>query len=110
VSADLVGNCSLTSAAETAAGIVEINSLLHAELPATHILNLAVLPKGEVWPNRCSDAILAVNAELKVRSLFCHSLFFTFLSGACHCRNVGAWSVCLADMSQALAMCAFSLP
>ncbi|KAK9905658.1 hypothetical protein WJX75_004011 [Coccomyxa subellipsoidea] len=62
---DLVGNCSLTSAAETAAGIVEINSLLHAELPATHILNLAVLPKGEVWPNRCSDAILAVNAELK---------------------------------------------
>ncbi|EIE23771.1 SGNH hydrolase [Coccomyxa subellipsoidea C-169] len=62
---DLVGNCTLTSAAETAAGIVEINSLLHAELPTTHILNLAVLPKGEVWPNRCSEAILAVNSELE---------------------------------------------
>lgn len=66
----MVGNCTLTSAAETAAGIVEINSLLHAELPATHILNLAVLPKGEVWPNRCSEAILAVNSELEVRDPF----------------------------------------
>lgn len=47
---------------------MEINTLLHAELPATYILSLAVLPKGEVWPNRCSDAILTVNAELQVRS------------------------------------------
>lgn len=53
-------------ARETAAEIVQLNSLLHAELPATHILSLAVLPKGEVWPNRCSDAILAVNQELEV--------------------------------------------
>ncbi|BDA47685.1 probable platelet-activating factor acetylhydrolase IB subunit beta [Coccomyxa sp. Obi] len=62
---DLVGNCTLQSAAETAAGIMEVNSLLHSELPQTHILNLAVLPKGEVWPNRCSDAILAVNSDLE---------------------------------------------
>lgn len=64
-----MGNCTVKSAQETAAGILEINSLLRAELPETHILSLAVLPKGEVWPNRCSDAILTVNAELEVRTL-----------------------------------------
>ncbi len=66
----MVGNCTLKSAAETAAGVIEINTLLHSELPQTHILNLAVLPKGEVWPNRCSDAILAVNSDLEVCSHF----------------------------------------
>ena len=65
--ADLVGDtCTAKSAQETARSITEINSLLHAELPAAHILSLAVLPKGEVWPNRCSEAILTVNAELQV--------------------------------------------
>ena len=65
--ADLVGDmCTAKSAQETARSTIEINSLLHAELPATHILSLAVLPKGEVWPNRCSEAILTVNAELQV--------------------------------------------
>ena len=64
--ADLVGNCSARSAQETAQSILEINTVLHAELPSTHILMLAVLPKGEQWPNRCSDSILSVNAELQV--------------------------------------------
>jgi hypothetical protein len=50
----------------TAAEIVQMSAWLHVELPGTHVLTLAVLPKGEIWPNRCSDAILAVNQELEV--------------------------------------------
>ena len=65
--ADLVGNCTLQTAQETAQAILKVNTLLHAELPGAHLLSLAVLPKGEMWPNRCTDAILAVNAELQVR-------------------------------------------
>ena len=64
--ADLVGNCTLETAQETAQAILKVNTLLHAELPGAHLLSLAVLPKGEMWPNRCTDAILAVNAELQV--------------------------------------------
>ena len=56
----------MQAAAEASAGIMEISSLLHGKLPRTHILNLAVLPKGEIWPNRCSEAILAVNSDLEV--------------------------------------------
>ena len=67
--ADLVGNCTLESAQDTAQAILKVNALLHAELPAARLLSLAVLPKGEMWPNRCTDAILAVNAELQVRRL-----------------------------------------
>ena len=63
---DLVGNCTLRTAQETSRAILKINTLLHAELPGSHLLTLAVLPKGEMWPNRCTDAILAVNAELQV--------------------------------------------
>ena len=48
---------------------MDINTVLHAELPSAHIVSLAILPKGETWPNRCSDAILSVNAELQVRIL-----------------------------------------
>ena len=88
-----MGNCTLTSAAETAAGIVEINSLLHAELPATHILNLAVLPKGEVWPNRCSEAILAVNSELEVRDPFIFLAGFK-VYGAQHMFRLTKYSIC----------------
>ncbi|BDA51571.1 probable platelet-activating factor acetylhydrolase IB subunit beta [Coccomyxa sp. Obi] len=62
---DLIDNCALQAATETSAGIMEISSLLHTKLPKTHILNLAVLPKGEIWPNRCSEAILAVNSALE---------------------------------------------
>lgn len=65
--ADLVGNCTLQTAQETAQAILKVNTLLHAELPSAHLLSLAVLPKGEMWPNCCTDAILAVNAELQVR-------------------------------------------
>ncbi len=43
--------------------------MVHSKLPQTHILNLAVLPRGEIWPNRCSEAILAVNSDLEVCSL-----------------------------------------
>ena len=67
--ADLVGNCTVGSAQETAQAILGINALLHAELPAAHLVSLAVLPKGETWPNRCSDAILTVNAALQVTPL-----------------------------------------
>ena len=61
-----MGNCTLETAQETARAILKVNTLLHAELPGAHLLSLAVLPKGEMWPNRCTDAILAVNAELQV--------------------------------------------
>lgn len=57
----------MRSAQETARSILGINAALHAELPGAHIVSLAILPKGETWPNRCSDAILTVNAELQVQ-------------------------------------------
>ncbi len=34
-------------------------------LPATQIVAMAVLPKGESWPNKCSTAIAAANARLE---------------------------------------------
>ncbi len=75
--ADLVGNCTVRSAQETARSVMNINMLLHLELPETHIVSLAILPKGETWPNRCSEAILTVNAELQVW-LLCNSAYFAF--------------------------------
>ena len=65
--ADLVGECSAAMAEETGNAIVRLLQLVHAEMPGAHIVSLALLPKGEVWPNRCSDAITAVNARLEVR-------------------------------------------
>ncbi len=59
---------------------MDINSLLHVELPETHIVSLAILPKGETWPNRCSEAILTVNAELQVRLLCSSAIFASSLS------------------------------
>ena len=67
--ADLVGDCNTALAEETAVGLVQLLQLIHAQLPGTHILALALLPKGEVWPNRCSDAITLVNGRLEVRWL-----------------------------------------
>lgn len=64
--ADLVDNCTMEHANQTAQSILDVYYLLHSELPNTHILSLAILPKGETWPNRCSDAILSVNAQLQV--------------------------------------------
>ncbi|CAL8465692.1 g5228 [Coccomyxa elongata] len=62
---DLVDNCTLQAATKTAAGIMEISSMVHSKLPHTNILNLGVLPKGEIWPKRCSKAVLAVNSDLE---------------------------------------------
>ena len=64
--ADLVDNCTMEHADQTAQSILDVYYLLHSELPNTHILSLAILPKGETWPNRCSEAILSVNAQLQV--------------------------------------------
>ena len=47
-------------------GLVQLLQLVHAQLPGAHIVALALLPKGEVWPNRCSDAITLVNSRLEV--------------------------------------------
>ena len=66
--ADLVGDCNAAMAKETGDAIVQLLQLVHAEMPGAHIVSMALLPKGEVWPNRCSDAITAVNAQLEVRS------------------------------------------
>ena len=57
-------------AEETGSGLLQLLGLIHAQLPRSHIVALALLPKGEVWPNRCSDAITTVNARLQVPS-FC---------------------------------------
>ena len=63
-----MGDCDEAVAEETGNAIVQLLSLVHAEMPGARILALAVLPKGEVWPNRCSDAITSVNAQLEVRN------------------------------------------
>ncbi|CAL5221977.1 g4259 [Coccomyxa viridis] len=62
---DLVDNCTMQHADQTAQSILDVYHLLHTKLPNTHILSLAILPKGETWPNRCSDAILSVNIQLQ---------------------------------------------
>jgi hypothetical protein len=67
--ADLVGDCDETMAAETAGALLQLLALVHAQLPGAHVVSLALLPKGEVWPNRCSDAITSVNARLQARIL-----------------------------------------
>lgn len=54
-------------AEETGNAVVQLLQLVHAQMPGAHVVSLALLPKGEVWPNRCSDAITAVNAQLEVR-------------------------------------------
>ena len=79
--ADLVDNCTMQHANQTAQSILDVYHLLHSNLPNTHILSLAILPKGETWPNRCSDAILSVNTELQV----CPNLFTSYkaLQPAC---------------------------
>ncbi len=47
-------------------------------MPTTQIVGMAVLPKGETWPNTCSKAITAANARLKAyaraNSLWLHYL------------------------------------
>lgn len=63
---DLVDNCTAEHANQTASSILDVYHLLHSELPNTHILSMAILPKGETWPNRCSDAILSINTQLQV--------------------------------------------
>ena len=65
---DLVDHCTMEHADQTAQSILDVYHLLRLELPNTHILSLAILPKGETWPNRCSDAIVSVNTQLQACS------------------------------------------
>lgn len=38
-------------------------------MPSTQIVAMAVLPKGETWPNTCSAAVAAANARLQAYAL-----------------------------------------
>ncbi|KAK9907995.1 hypothetical protein WJX75_001192 [Coccomyxa subellipsoidea] len=62
---DIVGECTNELGAKVASGIEDILTDLHSQLPATHIIIMAILPKGEVWPNRCSGAINTANEALQ---------------------------------------------
>ncbi|CAL8467129.1 g6665 [Coccomyxa elongata] len=69
----LIGSNDLTSpdcaspgaANRTAAELRGLLVYIHRRLPATQIVAMAVLPKGESWPNKCSTAIAAANARLE---------------------------------------------
>ena len=96
--ADLVDNCTVEHADQTAQSILNVYHLLHSELPNTHILSLAILPKGESWPNRCSDAILSVNTQLEVCPIFFHAFRS---SAASLCPRPAHFSVVLLPMDKA---------
>ncbi|BDA44584.1 probable platelet-activating factor acetylhydrolase IB subunit beta at C-terminar half [Coccomyxa sp. Obi] len=62
---DIVGECTNELGTKVAEGIKGILSDLHNRLPSTHLVIMALLPKGEVWPNRCSGAIDTANEALQ---------------------------------------------
>ncbi|CAL8463192.1 g2726 [Coccomyxa elongata] len=61
---DIVGECTNELGTKVAEGIKGILADLHERLPSTHLVIMALLPKGEVWPNRCSGAIDTANEAL----------------------------------------------
>ena len=61
--ADLVDICTMQHADQRAHSILDVYPLLRSELPSTHILSLAILPKGEFWPTPCSDATPQAGAQ-----------------------------------------------
>lgn len=44
----------------------ELLEFVREALPATRIVVLAPLPKGDYWPNRCTPAFDLFNANLQV--------------------------------------------
>ncbi|CAL8463966.1 g3501 [Coccomyxa elongata] len=61
----LSGECALPAAEEAAAAMRELLEFVREALPATRIVALAPLPKGDYWPNRCTPAFDLFNANLR---------------------------------------------
>ena len=61
------GECALPAAEEAAAKMRAVLEFVRGALPATRIVALAPLPKGDYWPNRCTPAFDIFNANLQVR-------------------------------------------
>eukprot|EP00884_Botryococcus_braunii_P011881 jgi/Botrbrau1/20694/Bobra.0058s0024.2 len=65
-SADLYGTtCTDTVARRTLHHLEYLLKYVHNVHPTSHIIIMALLPKGEDWPNLCTPAILAVNKGLE---------------------------------------------
>ncbi len=60
------GECALPAAEEAAASMRELLEFVRSALPATRIVVLAPLPKGDYWPNRCTPAFDLFFANLQV--------------------------------------------
>ncbi|BDA49069.1 probable platelet-activating factor acetylhydrolase IB subunit beta at C-terminar half [Coccomyxa sp. Obi] len=61
----LSGECALPAAEEAAAAMLELLEFVREALPATRIVVLVPLPKGDYWPNRCTPAFDLFNANLQ---------------------------------------------
>lgn len=62
---DIAGECTVETGQKVADQMQTLLDEFHQHLPSTHIVVMAILPKGEVWPNRCSEAIDEANTRIQ---------------------------------------------